>query len=97
MFLEEDATSAEEDISLDFVAFAEEAFGVFELEVVIVVVGLGTETDLFDFHLHLYGFQLLLYLLLLGEAFRVVDQSTNWRMRIGADLDEIDSFLLRES
>lgn len=97
LFLEEDATSAEEDISLDLVAFAEEAFGVFELEVVIVIVGLGTETDLFDFHLHLFGFQLLLSLLLLVEEFRVVDQSTNGRLRIGADLDEIDSFLLRES
>ena len=87
LFLEEDASSTEEDISLDFVAFAKEAFGVLELEVVIVVVGLRTEANLFDFHLHLFGFQLLLSLLLLVEEFRVVDQSTNGRLRIGADLD----------
>ena len=97
LFLEEDASSAEEDISLDFVAFAEEAFGVLELEVVIVVVGLRAEANLFDFHLHLLGFQLLLLLLLLVEEFRIIDQSTNGGLRIGADLDEIYSLLLRES
>ena len=97
LFLEEDASSTEEDISLDFVAFAEEAFGVLELEVVIVIVGLRTEANLFDFHLHLLGFQLLLLLLLLVEEFRIIDQSTNGGLRIGADLDEIYSLLLCES
>ncbi len=97
LFLEEDASSTEEDISLDFVAFTEEAFGVLELEVVIVVVGLRAEANLFDFHLHLLGFQLLLLLLLLVEEFRIIDQSTNGGLRIGADLDEIYSLLLRES
>ena len=69
LLFEKDASTTEEHVSLDFVAFAQEAFRVLEFEVVVVVVGLWTETNFFDFHLHLLGFEFLLALLLLVDEF----------------------------
>ena len=81
LFLEDDGTSAEEDIGFDFIALFEELDGMLELEVVIMIIGLGTETDLFDFLLFGICFCLFLFFLLSVEEFLIVHYPAYGRIR----------------
>ena len=94
LLFEHDRASAEEDVSLHFVAFFEELDGVFELEVIIVVIRLRSESDFLDFHL--LGICLGLFLLfLLGvEELLVVNDSTNRRRRCWRYLNEVEILVI---
>ena len=90
LLLEDDRTSAEEDIGFDFVALLEELDSVLELEVVIMIVGLWTETDLLDFLLLSVRFCLFLFFLLRVEEFLVIDYSADRRRSGRSDLNEVE-------
>ena len=67
LLLEDDASTAEEYISLNLCTLLDEVLGVTELEVEVVIVGLRTKTNLLDYNLSLLCLDLLLLLLLLIE------------------------------
>jgi len=87
LFLEDDGTSAEEDIGFHFVALFEELDGMLEFEVVIMIVGLGAETDLLHLLLLLVSFRLFLFFLLGVEEFLIVHYSAYRRIRRCSDLN----------
>ena len=94
LLLEDDGTSAEEDIGFHFVALFEELDGMLEFEVVIMIVGLGTETDLFDFLLFLVRLRLFLFFLLGVEEFLVVYDAAYRRVGRCSDLDEVEVLVI---
>ena len=67
-----------------------------ELEIVIMLIGLGTETYLFHLLLHLLLLHLFLMLLLLVEEFRIVDDTTDRRLRIRRNLHKVNSLLMSQ-
>ena len=67
-----------------------------ELELVVVLVGLGSETYLLHLLTHLFLLQFLLATLLLIEELGIVDETTNRRLGIRRDLDQIDTLLPSE-
>ena len=97
LLFEEDGTSAEENVGFHAVAFGKETFGVLELEVLVVVVGLRTKSNFLYFDFDLLSFELFLTLLLLVDKLRIVNQSTNGRLGIGANLNEVEALLLCEA
>lgn len=94
MLFEEDGASAEEDVGLNFGTLLDELLGVLELEVVVVVVGLRTETDLLDDGLDLLSLDFLLFLLLLVEELLVVEDTADWGIGGGGDLNEVEFHLV---
>ena len=90
LLLEDDGSSAEEDISFHFVTFLEELLCVLELEVVVVVIGLRAETDLLHFLLLLVRLRLFLLFLLGVEELLVVNNSANGRIGGRSDLNQIE-------
>lgn len=97
LLLEEDTTATEENVGAYLVALVEELDGVLELELVVVLVGLGSETNLLHLLTHLFLLQFLLATLLLIEELGIVDETTNRRLGIRRDLDQIDTLLPSES
>ena len=91
LLFEENRTAFEKDISLYLGAFFEEAFGVFELEVVIVVVGLRPETDFLDNDFRRFGLLLFQPFLLLIEKLLVIDDPANRGNGIGRNLDQVET------
>ena len=83
LFLKEDASSAEENIGFDLVSLGEEAFGMFELEVVVVIVGLGSESDFLDVDFDLLCLELFLSFFLLIEELGVVYHTADRRHSVG--------------
>ena len=80
LILEQDTTSAEEDICFDLVAILEELLRVLEFEVVIVFVGLWSETNLFDNNFRRVSLDLFLFAFLLIEEFLIIQDAANgWR------------------
>ena len=94
LLFEDDGSSAEEDICLDFVTLFEELDSVLEFEVIVVIVGLGTETNLLDFLLFLIRLRLFLLFLLRVEELLVIDNTTNGRSRRRRYLDEVEILLI---
>ena len=94
LLLEDDGTSAEEDIGFDLVTLFQELDSVFELEVVIVVIGLGTETDFLHFLLFLVSFRLFLLFLLRVEEFLVVHNAADRRVSRCCNLNQIEVLLI---
>jgi len=96
LLFEHDRASAEEDVSLHFVAFFEELDGVFEFEVIIVVIRLRTEPDLLHLLFFLISLRLFLFFLLCVEELLVVNDSADRWIRGGCDLDEVQILLIRD-
>ena len=96
MFLEENGTAAEEDVSFHLVALAQELLGVFQFEVVVMFIGLRSEAYFLYFNFYLFGFEFLLPLLLLVEEFGVVDEAADGWNGVRRDLNEVNAFLLRK-
>ncbi len=90
LLLEDDGSSAEEDVGFHFVAFFEELDSVLELEVIVMIVGLRTETDLLDFLLLGIGFRLFLLFLLRVEELLVVHYAAHGRSRSRSNLDQVE-------
>ena len=97
LLLEDDGTSAEEDIGFDFVAVLEELDGMLEFEIVVMVVGLRSETDFLDFHFLGIGLSLFLLFLLGVEEFLVVDDPADRRSGGRCDLDEVEVLVIRHA
>ena len=94
LLLEDDGSSAEEDVGFDFVAFFKELDGMLELEVIVMIVGLGTETDLFDLLLLGIRFRLFLFLFLCVEEFLVIHDAAYGRIGRSSDLDEVEVLVI---
>ena len=94
LLLEDDGSSAEEDVGFDFIAFFEELDGMLELEVIVMIVGLGTETDLFDLLLFLIRLCLFLFFLLCVEEFLVIYDAAYRRISRCSDLDEVEVLII---
>ena len=90
LLLEDDRTSAEEDVGLDLRALFEEILRVLELEVVVVVVGLRAEADLLHDDFRLVRLQLLGLLFLLVEELLVIVDAAYGRFGLGRDLDQVE-------
>ena len=95
LLFEHDRASAEEDVSLHFVAFFEELDGVFELEVIIVVIRLRTEPDLLHLLFFLVSLRLFLFLLLCVEELLVINNAADRRRSRWSDLDEVKILVVR--
>ena len=90
LLLEDDGSSAEEDIGFDFVAFLEKLDSVLELEVIVMIVRLRSEADFLDFLLLSIGFGLFLLFLCGIEELLVVHNAAHGRSRSRSDLDQIE-------
>ena len=95
LLFEHDRASAEEDVSLHFVAFFEELDGVFEFEVIIVVIRLRTEPDLLHLLFFLISLRLFLFFLLCVEELLVVNDAADRRRSRWSDLDEVKILVVR--
>ena len=90
LFFEQNRAAFEEYVCFDLGAFAQEAYGVLELEVVVVVVGLRTETDFFDYYFCGFGFDLFCFLFLLVEVLLVVEDFADRGICLGGDFDQVE-------
>ena len=95
LLFEHDRASAEEDVSLHFVAFFEELDGVFELEVIIVVIRLRTEPDLLHLLFFLVSLRLFLFFLLCVEELLVVNDTAYRRVGGRRYFDQIKVLVVR--
>ena len=97
LLLEDDRTSAEEDVGLDLGPLLEEVLRVLELEVVVVVVGLRAEADLLHDDFRLVRLQFLGLLFLLVEELLIIGDAAYGRLGLGRDLDQVEFHLVRQT
>ena len=87
LILEDDLAAAEEDVRFHFGALFQEIFRMLELEVVVVIVRVRPETDFLDYHLDDLRLDLLSFLFLLVQEFRVVDDPAYGGIGLGRNFD----------
>ena len=89
LFLKQDGAAFEKHIRPHLIAIFQEAFGMFQFEVIIMVIGLRPKRIFLYVYFHLLGFLFLLALFQLIKEFRVINDAANRRLCIGRYFHEI--------